>query len=157
MCCTEILRSSLSQMNSNLSASSLKIVKEGTRMLMCPFLLAPGTALVRSWRWRPHNVPMLLVVWWPWYQWVYKKLETWCDCCWPPKVLSVVSPVSLVLELQQFFSLQRFPFFPRPSAYQSGLSPLLPVCHGSCCVKTRLLPAFCSLLWDGKAVHRGAR
>lgn len=144
MCCTEILRSSLSQMNSGLSASSLKIAKEGTHMLMCPSLLAPGTALVRSRRESPHNLPMLLLVWWRWQQWVYQKLETQCACWWLPRLLSAVSPVSLVLELQHFFFFsQMFPFFPRPSAHQSGISSLLPVCHGSMwmgsCVRTKLL------------------
>lgn len=115
MCCTEILRSSLSQMNSGLSASSLKIAKEGTHMLMCPSLLAPGTALVRSWRESPHNLPMLLLVWWRWQQWVYQKLETQCACWWLPRLLSAVSPVSLVLELQLFF------FSPRCFLSSQGL------------------------------------
>lgn len=46
MPCIETLRSSLTQKNSSLSDSCLKIVREGTRMLMCPSQLVPGTALV---------------------------------------------------------------------------------------------------------------
>lgn len=128
MPCIETPRSSLTRRSSDLSDSSLKTLREGTHMLMCPSQLVPGTALVGSWRRRHCNVTALLLGWWLWQQRVYQQLKSWCACwSWcllvmspaapnspnsPPPNSGTVSPASLVLKLPCFVSSQGFPFFP---------------------------------------------
>lgn len=144
MPCIETLRSSLTRRSSGLSDSSLKIVREGTHMLMCPSQLVPGTALVRIWRGSPCNSSAFGCG-----NWDSNK------CCLysvlphsPPLNSGHCVPCKPSIWAATFVSSEGLPFFLGTHVYLADVSSSLPLQPGSMllgsCVRTWLLPNFSS-------------